>query len=71
MLVDGDAADGICDDVPRTRILDVCNSAAYVGFDVRILEHAVAGSIEGAILKNKVADVTKWLFASNVATDKS
>ena len=40
--------------VSGSRVFDVLDMPADVGFDGRILEHAVAGLVDGAVLKHKV-----------------
>ena len=67
MLVDGHRADAVGRDVAARRVLDVLDVTADVGLDGGILEHAVAGLVERAVLQHQAVGVAQQLLAGQVA----
>ena len=67
ILVDGDGADAVGDDMPASGILDVLYVPANVGVHVAILKDAVARLVEGAVLQHHVVGVAEQLLAREVA----
>lgn len=70
VLVDGDAADAVGNNAPRSGILDVCDCTTYVGIHRAVLKCTVAVGTKGTVLKHKVASIAQRLLACNVAVYK-
>ena len=66
MLVDGDAADTVGDDMSRCRILDVLNMSADIGLDSGILKHTVAHGVDGAVLEHQTIGIAEQLLSGEV-----
>ena len=72
IFINGDGTDGIGNDAATDGVLDFSNSPLDGCINLlAILEGAVAGSIEGAVLEDDAIDVTERLFTGDMAAYKS
>ena len=71
MLVNGDSANTIGNDMSTSGILDILDMSANVGLNNRIFKDAVTCLVECAILEYKVLRIAEKLFTSQVAIDQS
>ncbi len=71
VLVDGDAADAIGDDVTAGGILDVFDVSADVGIHGGVLKHTVALGIEGAVFENQTIYIAEQLLASEMTAHEA
>lgn len=71
MLINSDAPDTVGNDVAGGWVLDVFDVAADVGLNGGILEHAVAGGIEAAVLQHQAVGVAEQLLSGQAAVHQT
>ena len=71
MLVNGDSANTVGNNMSTGRVLDILDMSANVGLNNRILKDAITCLVERAILEYKVLRIAEELFTSKVAIDQS
>ena len=67
ILVDGYTADAVGDDSSTGGIFHTLDESTDVGLYGGIFKGAVAGCVEGAVLKYQVVRIAEGLLATNVA----
>ena len=71
VLIYGHRAYMVSHDAARHGVLNVGNATAYVGVQSGILESAVAGRVESAVLQHEVVSVAEGLLARDMAIDQT